>query len=305
MLFEYAVEPSALAGWDKIRRLHEAFGVGEGRLISKFPKTWERRVLDACLNLGPTEKMRITELLVRIKEKNLVKTKRPYFEGESWVDNVLRANSSEPFHAILAESEFQHAQRIGMEEVLGDNPLWAVPMDGIIRRTASEIARIAAPLLLLSGEVVFVDPYFSSRNHLAPLIQLLNAARKGKALNRIEYHLAGEMPALEFQNDLTSVKRCLNLNGESVLFVRWHRQSLTEKQHARYVLTNRGGIRFDYGLDEGGGSTDWSRLGESLWKQRKSEYEPETSPYTLADAWKVGSGELVQVIWNGKAWVPV
>jgi hypothetical protein len=51
ILQEYAVEPAAIAGWDKFRYITEKFGFDHGRLISRYPEDWEERVLHACSGL--------------------------------------------------------------------------------------------------------------------------------------------------------------------------------------------------------------------------------------------------------------
>ena len=48
MLYEFAVEPSCLDSWQTFRYLIEKFGVSHGRLISRFPKDWIRKVMENC-----------------------------------------------------------------------------------------------------------------------------------------------------------------------------------------------------------------------------------------------------------------
>ena len=80
------------------------------------------------------------------------------------------------------------------------------------------------------------------------------------------------------------------------MIFRWQRNDDGDKPHPRYVLTERGGIRFEYGLDEWDGegqTTDVSLLSHSLYKQRWKDYQKETAAYHLYDNCTVtGSKEI-------------
>jgi len=49
MLFEYAVEPQAIgSSWQTFLYLIEKFGFDRGRLISRLPGKWEKKVIQAA-----------------------------------------------------------------------------------------------------------------------------------------------------------------------------------------------------------------------------------------------------------------
>ena len=43
---EFAVEPKVMAMWSYFQSLWEDFGVGKGRLISKYPVRWKEKVAE-------------------------------------------------------------------------------------------------------------------------------------------------------------------------------------------------------------------------------------------------------------------
>jgi stress response protein SCP2 len=78
--------------------------------------------------------------------------------------------------------------------------------------------------------------------------------RSGRRLERLEYHLshsAGKPQKEHFERKCQSKIYALLPIGTQVTFFRWQQRDGGAVMHARYVLTELGGVRFDYGLDEG------------------------------------------------------
>src|SRR4051794_38705160 len=100
MLHEFALEPSLLDNWPNVRYFMGKFGVDQGRLISRYPKQWERMVLDA-LSCGDVEKARIVEALLRGKNR-LMSRHHEWKEAMPWLTNAEAEHAKRPFHAIVA-----------------------------------------------------------------------------------------------------------------------------------------------------------------------------------------------------------
>lgn len=101
MLHEFAVDPEALSDWQSYRYLVEKFGVEHGRLISRFPKDWKRRVYDACSGCGDVEKKRI-EVGLKSIDPRLIVTGRPYGQAPAWLVNAEAEHASQPFRAVIS-----------------------------------------------------------------------------------------------------------------------------------------------------------------------------------------------------------
>jgi hypothetical protein len=303
MLYEYALEPSVLSTWQSFRYFLDKFGIGEGRLISKYPKHWKTMVWESCANESPLAKKRIEEKLDQMDRK-LLKTKRSYRDDTDWVSNALDAHEIEPFHAVICRSIHELESVLVADDLDDTLPLWKVQRDGMIPRQAIELGAVVRSLLYHSTEIVFVDQHFGfTAKHGRPLTHFLAAARCGKNLTRVEYHLNAGVSTESFEEELKRKHHYLGLrNDEAIVFVRWKCIDGGENQHPRYVLTNRGGVRFDYGLDEGDGTTDWSLLGEELWQQRKEQFAQDKSPFEWVDAWKVTQSGVARVGWKNGAW---
>ena len=71
MLKEYALQPELLSSWSVCRDLFEKYGYGRGRVIARYPRRWERMVLDALNVCMPVEKLKIVERLTILKKFDL------------------------------------------------------------------------------------------------------------------------------------------------------------------------------------------------------------------------------------------
>lgn len=289
MLYEYAVEPEALRNWESLRFFLDKFGVGSGRLLAKYPRAWEQMVLGACCEAKPAARLRYIEGLVVLKQR-LSKTKRPYDEKKAWLRNAEAAHRSEPFRAIIIDSgEPTGDHELKAVEISDDTKLWSVPSDGMVARKANELGQLLAPLLHHASEVLFVDPYFSGKGDFGrPLAAFLAEVRKGKTPHTVQYHLSAKATPEYFAHDLEKLRPFLRLEGhDKIDFIRWSCLPEGENLHPRYILTNRGGITIDYGLDEGAGTTNWTRLSEPLWKERKQQFALDSTAFALADRFRM------------------
>jgi hypothetical protein len=74
MIYEYALEPELVASWGNLsdyRFFVQAFGLGQPRLMSEFPKlkNWRRQVLRALKDPKGMKAQRVTALIEVLSEK--------------------------------------------------------------------------------------------------------------------------------------------------------------------------------------------------------------------------------------------
>jgi len=71
--------------------------------------------------------------------------------------------------------------------------------------------------------------------------------------------------------------------GVQIDFFVWREREGGDRYHRRYVLTERGGIYVEGGLDRGneGHTTDIGLLAENVFVQRWKEYQRETAAFDL------------------------
>jgi hypothetical protein len=290
MLHEYALDPFVLSNWPSFRYFYEKFGVAHGRLISRFPKKWKKMVYEACGGCGDIERKRIEEKLRDIDAK-LLPTGRSYDGNLAWLNNAEVQHRLQPFHAIIANENPRQVNEILIANDIDENMLlWKVPREIRVPRKAADLTKCLATLLQNSTEILFVDPHFRPyesryKNALRHLVEA--ACATNSKLKRLEYHLKENpaTPAEFFKSECCSKIPALVSHGIEMIFIRWRQREGGESLHPRYVLTDRGGVRVEHGLDEGeeGETTDISLLDEALYQQRWADFQKTTAAFEFVD----------------------
>lgn len=286
MIHEYALDPDAISDWPSFRYFFDHFGVHTGRLISEFPGKWKRLVYQA-VERGPAttiQRQSIVERLTTIDDK-LFRQQRTYDGTVSWIKNALTQQPLEPFRAIITNNYPAGSNNcLGADGVDSTDPLWAVSTQAVLEREPEILAAAARTLLRHSAEVIFVDPHFKPgrRKWLRPLEEFIqNAIESGPSISRMEYHFKFD-PAASPPFDAAFIAECQRRIapvvplGMTIKLIRWKKRPVGKSFHARLLLTNKGGIGFDYGLDEGddrGDTTLVSILQPSTHKELWNDFQ--------------------------------
>lgn len=301
MFHEFALDPEVLKTWPAFRYLTDQFGMSHGRLISRFPNKWKKAVYEACESASPIDKSRIEEGLRRIDPK-LYASGREYDSACQWIVNASRSHAEHPFRAIITTAERSGANGATDHESISDNTECWLPGLAPVRRQAAEMAAAAEKLLKSSAEIIFVDQHFScAARHGRPLAAFLEVALQGAVIKRLEYHVGCNNKSADwFREALGRQVKHLNLPaGIPLTFYRWNEKPGGEEFHARYILTELGGLRFDVGLDDADDdrslqTTDVTAVDLETHCQRRSEYHAGSDSFALADVWIVQDGVVTQ-----------
>lgn len=261
MLFEYAVEPQAIgSSWHNFRYLFEKFGFDRGRLISRFPKRWEKEVYDAAVNMKPTERARLQIALSAAKQSKFLRSGRPYDPAlGNWLTNALTQQAITPFHAIIAEANpSAHGQVVTAEEFDELHPLIVSPHTWEVARVGTTIAMALCPLLESAKTVLFVDRFFdiSKARYQDTLKACLDViASTGVVGVRCEIHFCDhdKRPPPEFiEREAHKWVRGVLPPGMSVVLFSWKEKTGGDDFHARYLLTDVGGVNVEAGFSAEG-----------------------------------------------------
>jgi hypothetical protein len=293
MIHEFALDPEVLNSWQSFRFFIDQFGIDTGRMISRYPGKWKRLVYEACANCGDIDLKRIESSLQRVEDK-LLKKSRPYANQYTWLENVTKDHKRTPFHAIISGINPSNLSFI----LIGDNieektSLWNVERECSVLRKAEILADTISPLLLCSTKILFVDPHFDPdekryRRCLKAFLDLLQKNEYHPEI--IEYHISGRIQHNRFLTTCLQNVQKLIPSGFELVIKRWDKTDTGDKLHPRYVLTERGGIRVEHGLDEGnspGATTDISLLADNLYKERWKDYHEETSSFEYLEGYSV------------------
>jgi hypothetical protein len=295
MLHEFAIEPEALANKGACRYFLDQLGVEHGRLVAELPKRnkWLRAAYEAAKNeaKGEIELKYIEERLRQaLTHKFMVRADRhPYDGTRSWLEN---AEACETLRAIISRvNPNGHAKVLIAHEIDETTALWRVPRQVSIPRDALGLATVCAPLFSLSEELILVDPNFepTGERWRAGLHALLaafarhspNRAKLPPADRRIELHVEAKGPDegwAERTQELTGFIPA----GWRLRLYRWRQNDHGEKPHARFVLTEIGGLHVDYGLDAPGyGTTHVGLIDDSFARTSRADYHKDTARYEL------------------------
>ncbi len=303
MIHEYAVDPNSLSSFNEIWQALEQFGVENGRLVVECPKRWwaiVKQNLEQAQETLPAEEFKVLEDRCHNLRHSGKLTRRRglQFDGQqaSWIRGLATEHSTRPFRAAIqlnTEDRSVDIPVLSRFDLHDGNPLWQVERSVYVSRDEHELAVAAIPLLAISTDMLFIDPYFSAEpRHCIGLSAMLNGAIKGGAKpQRLEVHTktTAATPHLSEQIHLLVVAKVRDCPAITV--VRWTQREGGERLHDRFILTDRGGLEIPGGTDGSrktvGESTNVHLLNQRTYEFRWQQYQLETSAFELAEKFTV------------------
>lgn len=246
---EFAVEPTAFENFLQLKYVLEKFGFHRGRFIVGFPSRWIRQVHEQSLLFSEIEQAKARILLIKAK-KSVVNTGDLGFEPSlPWLDNVHRfSTTNSPFYGVIAAN----ANSFNYPTVHDiDDDFFGASNDVRIEGTAENYSRIARRLLQMSYEVAFVDHCLRLERPACEKVvkSFLAIAQEGKCKHFVFW--AREKLAAKAYRRMLEEKYKSSLAPKSTLTVNLvNDDGSPEKMHARLLLSNLGGLRFDHGFEE-------------------------------------------------------
>lgn len=293
MLHEYAVEPKAIgSNWQAFRYLIEKFGFDRGRLISQFPKAWLREVYEASIAFKPLERKRLEESLARAKKSALMRSGRPYDPAlGGWLQNAIPQHRAAPFHAIIAtDNAGGDASILVADDIDELTPLMVSTHTWEVQRTGPDLAKAVAPLLKSARDLVFVDRFFdvSRERYKKTLKACLGVVHSSGARGtRCEIHFVDHdtRPAIEVvERDAPRWLKGVIPEGMSVALYAWKEKLGGEDFHARYLLTEVGGVSVDAGFSAEGEhqNVQVALLASDFCEKKRQDFARDSKVYDLA-----------------------
>lgn len=230
---EYAVEPAAMgADWQTFRFLIEKFGLDKGRLISRLPKKWESKVIQAAKESGVSA-IKLTSMVERLKNTSRLRMAdfgREYQPDQTWIENAVRQHADRPFRAIICAGEDRPCgEALGTDDCSDDHALFFAPISKDIPRTADAIADALAFLAMTAREIDLIDPFFDLRaagsdyvSPLASLLARLSVLQASCKVIRVHFRTHDSRPPEDiFLRDLPRQTDGIIPAGFSLQFIEW------------------------------------------------------------------------------------
>lgn len=250
MIKEFALDPDAVTtSFLDFKYIIEKFGISQGRVISRFPKTWKRMVYEAAYARlqGTTELSRIEVRLQGIDDDVLFPSGRPGGDvSTTWVDRALLEHSREPFTAIISNNILNQPDVVHKDEIEDTHTHFSPNNQWTIQRTAQAMMGCADFLLRHCKIVKLVDPHFdlSARRFRRPFDEALSRLNGSQVL--IEIHRSDKISDAVLLQRFNQILPAGLLPGETLsLYI--HPEAPV---HNRFIMTENGGLIYGVGLDD-------------------------------------------------------
>lgn len=291
MIHEFAIDPDYFESIESLRSAAEGCSIHFGRVISEFPtRQWLSKVRQKLRSSSFQQTQKLLVILQDLETRGgLIDFRRPYDHQLQWVENAISEHGRDPFSAVVSRSQNTiNAVPFYAEELSMHAPPWEISYDKKIQRTTTELVKALRPLLLISNDLIFIDPHLTpdtQRYQNAIKAYLAEACRIKTQWSRIEFHtwhpVKPESGAPERAAGLTRLTadckkhlpRCIPKSMSMTIFI-WDKHPNGDEMHARYVMTDKCAIHIDSGLDIGapGTETPVRIVGKNEYKKLLSEF---------------------------------
>jgi len=275
----FAADPAVCQTTSHLKMLLNHFGHQSGRYLSALPENWRTEIERIFASRGEIEIAQMRSLLRRAKDQGcLTQGHWPHWNDKyPWLFNIARIEleSGLPLHAVVIPEAHDGAALRCLKYGLMDLDLTPTA-DERIDSTPAEFSRVSQTLLMASSEIAFIDPYLNpTKNNMKPvLLALLKCAARGNAQNIVLHARATEIFGQRRSDTLlddveSALKSILALvgfkPGRRLELLLWDDGDCTAKMHGRYILSIKGGIRFDQGFQvlPQGRRTDVAPIGKT------------------------------------------
>jgi hypothetical protein len=246
----------------------------------------------AAAPLRDYEKKRVIERIAQLKRDAGIHSGRAYDPGRGdWLTNAVAQQAIKPFRAILASANpGKYPFILTTDEVSEADALMAAPRDIQVVREAPALAAEMALMLENARVVVFVDRFYDpfDARYQSTLRECLNLVKSGNHCTGCEIHHEDHQrsPSAEaIECEARAKFSTVIPSGMTVTIYRWRQKPGGADFHARYLLTDRGGIRVDSGFSAEGGAqtTDMMLTDFALSQATRRAFERDADVYELVE----------------------
>lgn len=263
----HGIAPNALQTLNELKYLISSFGPFSSRYILTVPsyKTWHKLLLENFSHLGEIDQKRLTSILIQTNNKH------------AFIDQILDYWPSTKTWSINALEHWQHRPRYkpiyvsneDFEKIAIEFPEYIKNLhqpDDILALSAADEEIETEPenywnsikwLSQISAEVHFIDPYFNPFSGSDVLDIFTYLIEKISTLKKITYlHFWIRIDERNFESHRFEIeikpiiKKHIDKSKKNLIIQLHVIQDNTSinKLHARYFLTEKGGIKFDQGF---------------------------------------------------------
>jgi hypothetical protein len=280
------------SSWQTFRYLIEKFGFDRGLLIAEFPrKVWFREVYEAASGFSPTQKARLEILLKAARGTKVIRAGRPYDHSIEWLPNALTEHMRLPFRAIIARENIDANDAVlTAEEMDEDHPLMLAPNSVATPRDAASIAAALSTLLVHGSTILIVDAFYDPtkqryKDALRECLRIVKERNPGAVCEiHYRYHPNALSPA-DIERHAKHVFPGIVAEGLTIKICCWKQRDGGADFHARYLLTDIGGIGVEAGFSAEGNhqTTHMHRMDAAACRERMAAFDRAATTYELVE----------------------
>lgn len=271
----YGVDPATPRDRRDLCDLVRLFGPSEGRFIVEYPlHLWREAFLSHAKSLSDDQFHLAVGVVERLSHALLAENQATQWAPtRSWAENAAPLKSRLGWMDLLGPPGSPATVKVFQR--LLDEPQPLPPSRGaLIPMTARAYANAARPLLMTSPKVILVDKFFHPDNdwdlRRRILVELLRTAQTGAKVRYFEVRNGLQGAALSrCKVELDACNHDAGTTSRveiSVLpIVGTDASGAGITRHARYLLGNHSGLRFDHGFVESRSSRDKPGLNDVHW----------------------------------------
>ncbi|AQA18349.1 hypothetical protein BST95_09005 [Halioglobus japonicus] len=257
LLGEFAVNPVVAASVEGISDLSRSFGFNKGAVLSEFPTGWlsfVKRSIPEELKES-LEFNILVEKLIYLENNALISTKRSCVPDE-WYQHAIKDHQEGAFYKVVdAENHPDNTDAIVISQ-LDENVLDKLGGEKC-KRKAEILAKKAELVLRGSRHIKIVDPFFSPRDSykktLSKMIEVSGFADRDDivewTINTSSIRGGREVCIESEKKEFKKKFRELIPPGKQIEVLWWGNGNAKEI-HPRYLITERAGIKYDWGFEE-------------------------------------------------------
>jgi hypothetical protein len=185
------------------------------------------------------------------KEKFLVPSGRGFDVSSDWLRNAELAHERQPFHAILATANPRGHDKVLLPHgvPLENELLFNCPHESFMPRKPEEFVAISGFLLRCSRQVIFVDPHAMAKDKWGEALSaMFDCIHPETAIRYCSIDSPQGMVKDYRLDELKKKWPRFIPKGKILEFVLLGKDAGMDT-HNRFILTERGGIKFAWGLD--------------------------------------------------------
>lgn len=289
VLGEFAINPDCVTNATEISALLRIFGFENGAVISEFPKSWTSEVKSRAQHMEEPARSAFLDKVNKLKEKAFVRLGRNA-EGSSWESKALSSHQVRPFSGLLhtqANNDF-----LCFMDALENDEFPKGFREDKVPRDPDSMVNAVLPLIQASERIGLYDPYFAPDDYFAKFVKRMVERNREVRHSRlyIDIHLEHETEKLGFLGlqQINAFKSWVDsLPKDLTVTVNWWSDSGTGELHPRYLITERGGARFDRGfkippvLTQQKHDADVAMMKNDFIKVIENRYKPSYKPMNI------------------------